>query len=119
MTNWRLSDNRSVTDLLLNESVVDIVILYQDDIQRANIIWQLKENLGHSITSVTLWSIKLLNQNTVRFVTIQQAQIETRGINISLLLFPDSIEYNVRREITRELTPNMISSGGITGTIRV
>jgi hypothetical protein len=119
MTNWKLDDNRSIVKLLIEEHNITIVILYQDDIERARIKMRLKTAIGAHMEGDTLWAIKLYNYNIVKFVPIQRAQIDTRGTNISLLLFPDSIEYNVRREITRELLVNMISSGGITGTIRV
>lgn len=120
MTNWKLDDNRSVTNLLLSETGINVVILYQDDIQRAIISQKLKEKLKEegNVPSA-LWSIKLLNQNVIRFVPIQRAQIELRGYTISLLLFPSSIEYNVRQRITRELYPQFIRSGGITGIIQI
>ena len=117
--NWKLDNNRSISYLLYYESDINIVIIYQNDMQRANISRTLVDKVVDMIQERSLWGIKLRNGNMVKFVPSQRAQIETRGINISLLLFPDSIEYNVRREITRELRPDMIRNGGITGTIRI
>jgi hypothetical protein len=52
-------------------------------------------------------------------IPLQRSQIELKETPISLLLFPSSIEYNVRMEITREIRPQLISNGGIVGTIRI
>ena len=117
--NWKLDDNRSITKLLIEESNLTVVIIYQDDMERARIRIPLKSAIGSFIQGDSLWTILLSNGNVVMFIPQQRAQIDARGINISLLLFPDSIEYNVRQEITRELRPNMIGSGGITGTISI
>ena len=118
--NWKLDNNKSVPDLLKEESDLNVVILYQNDIQRATMLNQLKENLsGSGVDALRSWSLLLRNGSCVRFVPLQRSQIELRGISISLLLFPSSIEYNVRLEITRELRPQLIREGGIVGTIRL
>ena len=118
--NWRLDNNRSVPELLKEESDLIVIIIYQNDIQRAIMMNRLRENLGGSVQDrSSYWTLLLRNRSCVRFVPLQRSQIELRGISISLLLFPSSIEYNVRMEITRELRPQLISNGGIVGTIRL
>lgn len=118
--NWKLDNNKSVPDLLKEESDLVVIILYQNDLQRATMMNRLREHLGDIVVDrSTYWTLLLRNRSFVKFVRIQRSQIELRGIPISLLLFPSSIEYNVRMEITRELRPQLISNGGIIGTIRL
>jgi len=118
--NWKLDNNKSVPDLLKEESDLVVIILYQNDLQRATMMNRLREHLGDVVVDrSTYWTLLLRNRSFVKFVRMQRSQIELRGIPISLLLFPSSIEYNVRMEITRELRPQLISNGGIIGTIRL
>jgi len=118
--NWKLDNNKSVPDLLKEEPDLNVVIMYQDDIQRAGLMRQLRDSLGDVIVDRSnYWTMLLRNRSWVKFVRLQRSQIELRGISISLLLFPSSVEYNVRREITRELRPQLISNGAIVGTIRI
>ena len=118
--NWKLDNNKSVPDLLKEEPDLNVVIMYQDDIQRAGLMRQLRDSLGDVIVDRSnYWTMLLSNRSWVKFVRLQRSQIELRGISISLLLFPSSVEYNVRREITRELRPQLISNGAIVGTIRI
>ena len=120
MRNWKLDNNKSVPDLLKEESDLVVIILYQNDLQRATMMNRLREHLGDVVVDrSTYWTLLLRNRSFVKFVRMQRSQIELRGIPISLLLFPSSIEYNVRMEITRELRPQLISNGGIIGTIRL
>ena len=116
---WRLSSNKSVIDLLTREENINVVVLYQNDIERANFAHGFKNRLGDLIDRSNYWTMLLSNRSWVKFVRLQRSQIELRGISISLLLFPSSVEYNVRREITRELRPQLISNGAIVGTIRI
>ena len=118
--NWKLDNNKSVPELLKEESDLIVIIMYQNDIQRATMMNRLRESLNGSVQDRSShWTLLLRNRSCVRFVPLQRSQIELRGISISLLLFPSSIEYNVRMEITRELRPQLISNGGIVGTIRL
>ena len=118
--NWKLDNNKSVPDLLKEESDLVVIILYQNDLQRATMMNRLREHLGDVVVDrSTYWTLLLRNRSFVKFVRMQRSQIELRGIPISLLLFPSSIEYNVRMEITRELRPQIIRNFGIVGTIRL
>ena len=118
--NWKLDNNRCVTDLLKEESDLTVVILYQDDMQRSAIMNHLRGKLGGAVQDrSSLWSMILRNRSCVRLVLLQRCQIELKSISISLLLFPDSIEYNVKQQITRELYPQLFSNGGIVGSIRI
>jgi len=118
--NWKLDNNKCVTDLLKEESDLTVVILYQDDMQRAAIMNMLRGKLGGAVQDrSSLWSMLLRNRSCVRLVLLQRCQIELKSISISLLLFPDSIEYNVKQQITRELYPQLFSNGGIVGSIRI
>ena len=117
--NWRLSSNKSVIDLLTREENINVVILYQNDIERANFAHGFKNRLGDLIAGQSLWTIKLKNENLIKLVPLQRSQIDLKGYTISLLLFPDSVEYNVKNQITRELYPQFIRDGGIVGTLRL
>jgi hypothetical protein len=119
MTNWKLDDNRSLYNLLIYERNITVVVIYDHHVQRANFIHSLQTKFTSALSDSTTFSVKLHNGNLVRLIPLERAQIDTRGCTISLLLFPSSIEYNVRREITRELLVNMIRDGGITGTINI
>jgi hypothetical protein len=80
----------------------------------------LREKLGGAVQDrSSLWSMILRNRSCVRLVPLQRSQIELKGISISLLLFPHSIEYNVRRKIIRELYPQLFSDRGMVGTIHI
>ncbi len=116
---WRQKDNKNVTELLLTESFITAVVLYQNDMQRANVSRTLRDRLNGYVSDHSLWSIKLTNGNVVKLVPLQRSQIELKGISISLLLFPSSIEYTVRQRLTRELYPQFIRDGGIIGTINI
>ena len=115
--NWRSDNNKSVTDLIREESQLFVVILYQDDMQRANIMSRLRQKLGGSVQDSSLWGMRLRNSSEIRVVPLQRSQIELKGISISLLLFPDSVEYNIKQQITRELYPQLIRDGGIIGSV--
>lgn len=120
MSNWKLDDNRSITYLLSHEENIYAVIMYKDDMERANISRNLFNKIGiTNIKDRSLWDIQLYNGSIVRFVPMQRSQIEARGMTISLLLFPSSIEYEWKQKITRELRSNMIRSGGLVGTLRL
>ena len=47
--NWKLDNNRCVTDLLKEESDLTVVILYQDDMQRSAIMNMLRGKLGGAV----------------------------------------------------------------------
>ena len=118
--NWKLDNNKSVTDLLKEESDLTVIILYQNDIQRSYIMHSLRNKLGGAVQDrSSYWTILLRNRSCVRLVSLQRSQIELKGISISLLLFPSSVEYNVKRELTREIYPELIRGGGIVGDIIV
>lgn len=106
-------DNRCVTDLVKEESDLTVVILYQNDMQRASIMSSLQQKLGGTIQDrSSLWTIILRNRSCIRLVHIGWSQMELKGVSISLLLFPNSVEYNVRQKITRELYPQLIRNDG-------
>ena len=116
--NWRTDNNRCVTDLIREESDLTVIILYQNDIQRASIMRNLRHKLGGAIQDrSSLWSLILRNRSCVRLVPLQRSQIELKGISISLLLFPDSIEYSIKNQITRELAPQLLRGGGYSGSV--
>ena len=118
--NWKLDNNKSVPDLLKDEADLNVVILYRNDIERATMMNRLRQHLDDIVVDRSnWWTLLLRNRSCVKFVLLQRSQIELRGISISLLLFPSSVEYNVKREITRELRPQLIGNGAIVGTIRI
>lgn len=118
--NWKLDNNKCVTDLIREESDLTVIILYQNDMQRAAIMNMLRGKLGGAVQDrSSLWSMILRNRSCVRLVLLQRCQIELKRISISLLLFPDSIEYSIKQQIIRELYPQLFSNGGIAGTIRI
>ena len=115
--NWKTDNNRCVTDLIREESDLTVIILYQNDIQRASIMRNLRHKLGGAVEEASLWGMRLRNRSTIKLVPLQSSQIELKGYSISLLLFLSDVEYNVRRQITSELRPQMSGEHAIVGTI--
>ena len=82
--NWKLDNNKSVPDLLKEEPDLNVVIMYQDDIQRAGLMRQLRDSLGDVIVDRSnYWTMLLRNRSWVKFVRLQRSQIELKGISIS------------------------------------
>lgn len=115
--------NKSLSTELFDKRNINVVILcrIQETLElnqrlrdKINMRWDFGK-----VDAYTSDRIVLSNGNKVFFAQPQRAQIDTRGISISLLLFSSSIEYNVRSEIIRDLRPQMIYGLGKIGALQI